>query len=326
MTLVIPLEIKRDINKFSGFISTNSKFANKNLKGLFRTNENMKYLSHELYQLLTNEQYIRNNLPDNSIEDIHAISTNEDHDYRITGYGNDSYYSDKSKQLVKWFLKQKPNVDRNIFAMVEAHQLPFQEDLDTLNPIQQLHHVNLDFLVKSSRNIIQTPQNLVIGVNHINPDTNNIEYAEYDYDPSSYSDGTWHPEHLFTNCSRNRENPYWLPLEVNIYSDADAKGVGHKYNDIIYNQGTRDYYASNIAYDGSAKNPKVNTKQKTPSLWKSDDTNNSYGQFPMWQTSVNKRYYDKDNTSGLRDQGENDRRVQIPHGYNMKKLIKKPSV
>lgn len=293
MNLVVPPEIKKEINKYSGYINQDSKYAEKNLKGLFFTNENIKYLSKELYQLITFEPYVKDNIADDSIEDINRNNTT---DY-ITGYGNRSKYSNKVKNMITAFKERRDFINKIIFALIECHPLPFSEDLGILNPVQQLHNVNLEFLLKSSKNIIQNPQNLSNNFNRINPDTNKYEFAENDYDASSYSDGVWHPEHLFTNNSRNRNNPYWLPLEVNIYSDPDAssKQPGHKYNNILYNEGSINNF-HNIS---------------------------SFGQFPAWQTTVNKRFYDRENVDGLKDGGLNDRRVQSPHGYNMKSLFKK---
>lgn len=315
MALLVPPEIKQDINRYSGYLNPESKYSQKNLKGLFLTIENQKYLSKELYSLITCEKYVTDNLPDDAIYDIPTLQGT--HDNPIYGYNNKSTYFNKTKYMIQNFIKSKPILDRVIFGMVECHQIPFNEDLGILNPIQQLHFVNLDFLVKSSSNLIQNPQNLMPHLGRINSDTNKYETAENDYDASSYSDGTWHPEHLFTNNSRNRNNPYWIPLEVNIYSDPDTdESPGHKYNSIIYNRGTKEYYESNTDYNGNPKG-RINSSRKNKET--------SFGQFPLWQTSPNKRFYDHDNTGGLRDGGLNDRRVQRPHGYNMAALRGKSS-
>lgn len=314
--MIVPPEIKQDINVHSGYINSDSKFYNKNLKGLFYTNENKIYLSNELYTLITFKQYVKDNLPDDNIQDVNkSFGFDNDKDY-IIGFNNKSQYLDKVNRLVNDFIKQKSNINRYTFLLMESYQLPFNEDLSTLNPVQQLHSVNLDFLVNTSKHIIQSPQNLIANFNEFNPDTGAYEGdTEYDFTAESYSDGTWHPEHLFTNSQRNKKNPYWMPLEVNIYSDPDAKGVGHKYNDILYNQGTLEYYKSDKAYDGTPKGG-INQNAK--------GQNNSYGQFPGWQTTVNNRFYDGDNTGGLKDGGNDDRRVQSPHGYNMNVLARKP--
>lgn len=308
-SLVVPPEIKRDINKYSGYISPGSRFYQKNLKGLFFTKENTNYLDRELYQLITCEDYIKDNLLDSEFgyKDGEPRLPNRNGDLKHFSRDNS-----KSKRIIQTFIGRRNYISKIIVSFMEDHPLPFIEDLDVQNPVMQLHSVNLDFLVKTSSNLIQSPENLVSRFNAINPDTNKYEETNWDYSAESYSDGTWHPEHLFTNCQRNRDNPYWIPLEVNIYSDPDAKGVGHKYNDIIYNRGTKEYYQSDIAYDGSKKG---GISKKASNL--------SYGQFPGWQTTVNKRFYDRENTDGLKDGGLNDRRVQRPHGYDMSALRKK---
>jgi|GEM_PF-5610795 len=321
MSLVVPIEIRNDINPYSGYINPESKFAKKNLKGLFYTKENQRYLAKELYLMITCEQYVKDNLPDEAIYDIPELHGT--HDDPIYGFNNRSSYFDKIKLMIQKFVRCKPRIDQLVFSMIEAHPMPFKEELGILNPVQQLHGVNLDFLTKTAQDIIQNSQNLIPEMGRINPDTGKYETAEYDYDASSYSDGTWHPEHLFTNNTRNRDNVYWEPLEVNIYSDPDAggrgaAGVGHKYNNIIYNQGTKKYYESKVAYDGSRKGAITKNPQERLN-------GNSYGQFPGWQTTVNKRFYDRENTLGLKDGGIDDRRTQRPHGYNMKALIKKPT-
>ena len=319
--LVIPPEIKNGINPYSGLLSPDSKYSQKNLKGLFYTTENKRYLASELYQLITCEKYVEDNLPDASIEDIPTHLGSRDSSYPgnsvLTGFNNNSKYWPKQKRLVQSFAKQKNLINSLMDNVIESTQLPFQEDLGILNPVQQLSNVNLDFLVKTSRNIIQNPQNLCPDFFTRDPDTGKDESrVQYDYTAESYSDGTWHPEHLFTNSVRNKKNPYWVPVEVNIYSDPDAKGVGHRYNDSVYNGGTEEYYESGYQYDGTPKGAVPKSGSKT----------RSYGPFPGWQTTVNKRFYEKDTTGGLRDGGTDDRRTQRPHGYNMTSLYKKPSV
>jgi hypothetical protein len=303
---VVPPEIKKDINSFSGYLAPSSKYANKNLKGLFYLSENKKYLAKELFQLITNKQYVTDNLP-----------PSEDKE-EITGFGNSSPYLSKIDRMVYAFAQKKNDIPKLIDNMIFSYQLPFREDISVLNPVMQLHNVNLDFLVTSSKHIIQSPQNLVQRFEYVNPDTGADEsLVEYDFTAASYSDGTWHPEHLFTNSKRNKENPYWTPVEVNIYSDPDASGVGHRYNNPVYNKGTKEYYESDTDYNG---NPKGSTKD-VPRTY-----GYSYGPFPGWQTTVNKRFYDKDNTDGLKDGGtDSERRTQRPHSIGMADLYKKPS-
>lgn len=321
MTLIIPPEFKQHINPSSGFLDPAYPYSEKNLKGLFYSEINRKYLVREMYALLNCEKYIEDNYPT-------ADLSNRFDNKIIDGYNNPGYFN-RTKFLLTQFRNQKELIQKTIYDMVETYQLPFREDQDTLNPIQQLHNVNMDFLLIYSRNIIQNPQNLIPEINNINPDTGKLEITNWEYGPESYQDGVWHPEHLFTNSQRNRENPYWVPLEVNIYSSSEAKGTGHRYNDYLYNWGTYDYYKSDKDYNGNPKIPiqgNIPTQLNIPKTrkWKTEYQSN-YGQFPAWQYTPNRRFYDRENTEGLDAGGTDDRRVQSPHGYNMKKLYSNPS-
>lgn len=256
--LVIPPEIKSNINKWSGYINQSSIYSGKNLKGLFRTEENKLYLIRELYSLLTNFKYVFDNLPESI-------------------FNNVKY----TRKILNVTISKKYFIDNMMNRLLEIYKLPYNEEIPMQNPVLQLSSVNLNFLVETSKNIIGNISNLDPLSNRVN-ENNTIELGEYDYDPSSYSDGVWRPEDLFINCKRNRDNPYWKPLEVNIYSDPllpeNYNMVGHKYNNPIYG--------------------------KTKS------------QIPQWQSTVNNREYDYDNSLGLRDGGNDDRRTQRPSGYN----------
>lgn len=337
MDLRIPEYFRKNINPYSNYLDI---YPKRDVKGLFYTTENRIYLARELYALITNESYVRQNMPDPEQRDIDTPgpdslygSSAEPYSF-IDKFNNDGYL-DKAGLIVRAFRTRRDMIDRVMQSLIEVYQMPFQEDWAILNPVQQLHWVNTDFLVKASRNIIQDPENLTPGISAINPDTGKFEgNLEYQYTAESYSDGTWHPEHLFTLSQRNRNNPYWVPLEVNYHSDPNAKGPGHRYNDILYNWGTRRYYESKYWKDGT---PKVGARrppipggpvqpriieilQQNPADPNSDF---SYGQFPDWQTTVNVRAYDRDVTLGLKNGGINDRRVQTPGGYDMSKLKKK---
>ena len=271
--MIVPDEIKKDINKWSGYISPSSKYARKNLKGLFMTNENCAYLVKELYSLITNKQYVLDNMPENTLAEMNV----DDPTNSNLTFNNSSKYRNINKVLALTVGK-KDFLQSNIKDLVHTYKLPDIEEIPMQNPVLQLSSVNLNFLVEMSKNIINNISNIDPGANRINPDTNKMEVAEFDYDPSSYSDGVWKPEDLFVNCQRNRDNPYWIPLEIDFVSEPNAKGPGHRYNNSVYGH--------------------------------------DHPQFPLWQTTVNRRYYDGDNTLGLKDGGNNDRRVQRPNGYN----------
>lgn len=331
MDLKIPPEFKQSINIYSNYLT--GSYAGRNVKGLFYTIENKQFLANELFNLLTDELFIRQNLPQLDQRDIQTQDYNNPE--AVSRFNSESAFNGAAT-LVRAFRTRRDLVNRMIQSLIEVYQMPFPEDWAILNPVQQLHWINADFLIRAARNIVQDPGNFVPELRNINPDTGAFEgNLEYQYTAESYNDGTWHPEHLFTLSNRNRANPYWKPLEVNYHSDPNAKGPGHRYNDILYNWGTRSYYGSDTWKDGT---PKIPAKKPLPGGVQRPQimailqqnpgdigADFSYGQFPDWQTTVNRRQYDKEATIGLRDGGINDRRTQTPGGYDMSKLKKQPS-
>ncbi len=304
MRLVVPPEIKSSINPHSGFIDSRSIYHDKSLKWLFKSKENRQYLSKEMYMLVTSEQFVKANWPD-------AVTDYSDYQGEglRTGFNNKSPYFNKMKFLIRTFIKNKAKIDTYAVEAIYAHEMPHDEDLAVTNPVQQLHHVNIKFVAEAAKNIIQSPDNIIPNYYAINPDTGVEEsHVEYDFNAESYSDGTWHPEHLFTNSERNRKNGYWTEINVTLDSDPLAKGPGHRYNNDFYHHDKAASSAtSGIKFFGTDKNIRRTT----------------VGQFPGWQYTVNKRPYDKHNDEGLRDGGKNDRRTQRPHGYDMTALTTK---
>ena len=229
--MLIPIEIKQSINPYSHYPEPSSKFHNKSLKYLFYCQENLNYLAIELYKNLS------------SVKNMNAI-----------------YKTNRNEIIAKHFTGKQLMFKNNIEFMVKCWDIPFKEELGTKNNISNLSNLNLEFLTITIKNLIQDPNNMIPDLKYYNWETNKIEKTNWDYDSSSYSDGTWHPEDLFINSENNRNNPYWKPIEINFDSDPQAKGLGHKYNDKIYGE----------------KN-----------------------QFPIWQTSVDNRAYETDTIDTL---------------------------
>lgn len=331
--LLIPPEFKKEVNGFSGYINPNSIYHEKNLKGLFLSPPNRKYLAKELYALLTCRTYVMNNLPHFSIHNSLKDDFAGDHEMNMhpDNYDNPGPYPvyDKTSLLVDEFKKRKSLIMKSVNQIIEQYQFPHKEDFNSLNPIQQLHNVNMDFLLINSRNIIQNPQNVIPYFDRISPDTGKVQVDDYEYSAISYSDGAWHPEQLFTESARNRENPYWVPYEVNISSNADAKGTGHKYNNYIYNWGTYDRYKSDHDKYGNPKPPMVGGPKYGPiPLLSFNDPGAqnqkmyevSYGQFPGWQYTVNNRPYDRHDYPGINE----GLRTVSPRAYDMEALFRNP--
>lgn len=275
---IIPPEIRKDINHHSGFLDPDSRFAGATLKGLFRSPANLSYLSRELYALLTHPAYVYKNLGDNDV-DPHK------HDERKFNNRSRDIARERTIMLIAQFKKSKTQIDEMIEDLVESHVLPYRDEVTSANPVQQLSVVNQDFLIKTSRNIIQTPDTLFSDVYAVDPDTGSKKRGEWDYDASSWSDGTWHPEHLFTNSERNRENPYWVPMSVEWNANPEATGLGHRYNNPVYAQNGRQ------------------------------------SQFPGWRTAIQRHHYDRDNTEGFREGRGGDRRTQGSRGFDMSALV-----
>lgn len=298
MSLLIPDQFKAQINKYSGYFHSSSPYAKKNMKGLFRDPANLKYLCDGLYSLITNPTYIQKNIG------VGSAAVQDYNDYNSGGYrtgfnnANSELHNKKTILLLREFRKPSTRkfLQDNMQDLIEQTEIPYQEDIIVSNPVQQLHALNKSFLIKTSKNIILSPEMLIHRFNAINPETGVYEgNVQYDYTSESYADGVWRPEMLFTNSQRNRETPYWSETEVSYYSDADGPNgfagkqrLGHR------------YYS-----------PEYSATQHTRS------------QFPRWQYSGDYRRQDRGDSGSLREGGDSDRRVQGNRGYNMSNLTRK---
>lgn len=305
VVLVIPPEIRAAINKYSGYINPKSEYADRPLKGLFKCPANVRYLTIEIYKTIINPRFVSEHLPDESNDPRDSASVN----YRqsgetavITGFGNRAggVRTLRVSQLVTNFKKALPLLRETVPNMVDDFVFPYAEDLPMANPVIQLHHTNRDFVLKSCQNFIQVPDTLWAHANDVNPDTGLVEHGESNYSAASYNDGTWHPEHLFTNKARNRNNNYWTPIEVNYATNPTSvadRGPGHR-------------YMSNAYHNNGAGNGRYQNEQ-----------------FPRWQYSVSDRPIDRDYVEVSQAQnGVQDRRVQGTRGFDMSALMKRSTV
>jgi hypothetical protein len=292
-TLLIPPDFVKLLNPYTGQISSRNSLSKKNLKGLFRSPENQHYLADTLYRMLCEPSFVERH----AAPPIEDYTDYQDEGYRTAWGMHGTVAMGKSVgRLVKLFKASKSVLVDNMQEMIEMQPLPFDEDVFVANPIMQLHHLNRDFLLKSGQNLVQNPEMLAPRYFARNPETGTDESnIEWDYTSESYADGTWHPEHLFTNCKRNRDHPYWEPLEINFYSESDAQGIGHRY-----------YNSADVRKTGFYAH-----SQRTRS------------QFPRWDDAGSRQQYEHSIDEALRDGGSDDRRVQIPHGYNMINLFAK---
>jgi len=303
MSLLVPNEFKRQINKYSGSLDHGTTFSHKNIRGLFRSPENTEYLTKQTYILLSSPRYINSKVANDSGDTL----------------------STKFKTRATMILQVVPE-------LVSEYKLPYSEDLVNDTPIQQLHFVNKKFLEDTSHNLILNPSILIENYYDINPDTGEDESNyEYQYTSSSYSDGTWHPEHLFTNSQRNRKNPYWVPLSIEFDNGPDARGPGNRYKHIADMKDERGIYEyDSHEYDIGVENFKeyatLGLLGSAGSLKNRRDRKFSRGgQFPMWQVTPHFRHYERDTAEDLREGGKSDRRVQRSYGYDMSTLRNRSS-
>jgi len=334
MSLIIPSEIKNSINPTSGYVKYNSKFGKKNLKGLFICPENIDYLVKELFTLITCEQYVS--------EANKNVDTYTDSVY---------HYDDLHIQ----FKKCRNQLNAQIRELVEEWKLPYEDEKVLLNPVQQLHQENYSFLTTSAKTIIQNPHTLIHDIYMTDPYTKKHDAPEWSYGAASYSDGTWHPEHLFTESKQNRANPYWQPLEVTFdtnppdgpfhthhnMEDRYSPGVepcnmlekmmNNVEDDCINGDDLNYPYTTNSHGDITNYTDGAGPGNRYMYDHYGDYTNCSKsrrgfskgGTFPRWQYSVNHRPYQRNIDEGLSEGGNADRRIQRPSGYDMSALLSK---
>jgi len=296
--LIVPPELKADVNPSSGFLSPDSPFAGKNAYGLFLSPPNQAYLARELAALLGNLRFVGATLAQA------PLSSGLDDAAAPTPFAQLDRPAQKARAslLVSAFHQQGAFLRDRIYSLMREFYGPLngphREDSSVANPLLQLHLQNRQFLLETARNLVLSPEQVVPGWLDINPETGRVERPEYDYSAASWQDGTWHPEHLFSQSARNRNNPYWVPLSVDFDSRAGthARGPGHRFNSPVYGTvpGARD----------EAGDPAT------------------FSQFPRWQWSADYRAYSGDQ-SALREGGSGDRRVQRPRGYDMTALTSK---
>lgn len=193
-----------------------------------------------------------------------------------------------NRDMVANMLAEKiTDIQPLLYKWMEDNKVQNWESTKYNNVPYQLSEMNRDFVLQHAAIICQTPQIVVADIDRINPDSGEIEYGESDYDPSSYFGGTWRPEDLFMNTANNRNSGhYWRPYAYGVDITPAAAGVNNVYNRDIYGFKSR---------------------------------------FPTWQTSVQRRNYDRDQEDMTNGQGAiTDYAVQGTKGYDMRALTKIP--
>lgn len=233
-SLVIPPEYAKDISKHSGFLGTRSLWAGKTLKGLFRAPQNIEYLKTQLFSLVTHPQFVHDHCEISTSVgmDISMVEqSNFVEDGVKRGVVRPTFRGEpfrqkhtkptlRSYEIAKQFRLNKKVLEEAVPAMIEEYVLPYMEDQKTRNPIMELHYINLDFLITHAEMLVQNPTTIIDKFKNWNDDKSSYDdYApDYEYGAESWNDGTWHPEHLFTNSESNRRAGYWKREEVEIWN------------------------------------------------------------------------------------------------------------
>lgn len=260
---MLPVEIKNSINSFSQYIDSSSKFTGMDENRLFSHPVNVNFIENTILTLLQSEKYV------SRVAELN----------RVPNYG----FAKRVQALVESRKNNSLNVINkqdlydDILDSVSVYQHIAWE---SYNPVVRLEIMNRKFITSYARNIILSPETLF---SNYWSTADNTEFQDYEYNTESWGDGTWHPEHLFTNTIANKKAGYVHEFEVNVNANSDKHELGHKYNSEVY------------------------------------DFERSGGKFPSWQYTPNYRYYDR-GPGGLREGGKSGRRTNFISGYDMSDL------
>lgn len=347
MSLLVPNEFKKDIDRGSGYIRVDSVWADKELKGLFLAPANQQYLAKHISNLVTQPQFIAD-----------TVETAYNPSYRDDVVIYNGVVQDKHRQLAQVLRGQSEAILEIMPQLMEAYPIPYDEDWSNANRIHQLHFLNRKFMLKTGRVIVQTPEMLAAGYENINPDTGENDFVEYGYSAASYADGVWRPEHLFTQSRRNEENPYWVLRRVEFSDAPDARGPGNKwkevgdysdergiydeidysnsaeeeYNRLYHDMTPDDVYKQDIMSENGIRGDPIEqfAEKGMPiaeaSPMKRKGRFSKGAQVPFWQYTVQSRPYDRLDPNGLREGGTSDRRTNPSYGYDMRTLTNRSSV
>lgn len=369
MSLLVPPRFREDINSYSHTLQNGTKYAQKSVKGLFLAPENKKYLEEQIYSLITHVPFIDDTI-DLHVNKLDYFGSRRDLGIPTT-YGNVSPASPETPMrqkgqraaiLASEFRPRRKLLSTMVDDFVEGYLLPYPDEMSIENTIMQLHHINKKFITETARNIIQTPNLLIHDYFDINPDTGLRDVgSSYDYKANAYSSGVWQPEKLFTDSQRNRENPYWVPLQVNFHVGRDNTNteslLAESAQPSDYHleidqpgisegpvEGYSNYHRSANNFNSKAhyniKNVRRSSKHghgKGPGHRYSYDHYGGKnaagetgfrkgGKFPGWQFYPQYRHYERNTGESLAEGGWSDRRVQGTRGYNMTALLRKPSL
>jgi hypothetical protein len=316
--LVIPKEFKTVINPLSGYINSKSQFYGKTARGLFMYPSNIQYLQTETESMLTFAPYVS------------AVLEKTD--------------TPAGKTTVSRLVDGFKQYDYRVFTMIQQaipkYKFPYAEESLIKNPVMQLHKINRDFILDFSKDLILSPTCVIYDFNDYDPDTGTRDDVEWDYGASAYSDGTWHPEQLFSNSKNNKKEGYWVPGDVLFDTDPPGQpfhprdnyyGLKSRHERTLYSGSGRgapgSYKAGGVLKDLKSEvgspGPGAGNKYKYDT-YSARGFKTSNGLFPRWQhPSQGVKLYQKNIDEGLLGGGRDDRRVQFTRKYNLSHLIEK---
>ena len=229
---------------------------------MFHSHKNKQFIFKQVLKFLSDPDIIVKNInPPRPLNFCVAFSR------RIPEYKTQiiSFLDDEFEDYIP---KTRDHYDNHMFSQDEVFRAKYKFEL--------LKKHNREFIITAVKGILQSPDSLFEDFYEYDPETGEHNFKEYAYSNSSFSDGTWHPEHLFTESLRNKQVTYHQDLNVTTDSNPNATGIGHRYNRQMYT---------------------------------------SMNQFPNWQFSGDYRPYDRSG-EGFREGGDSDRRYQRNRGYN----------
>jgi hypothetical protein len=250
----IPVSFRKSVNPTSGFFYP--PMNSWNIRQLFLNKINEEFLCNNVAHMLTNPAFVHKHIDPKRSKAV-------------------------CEKIAKSFADRQKRVREYAADELQEFKLPYYEELTTTSNVLRLRDANRNFIFGVAVGILKSPDAVLENFYELDPEMGEFNRADYSYGASSYSDGTWHPEHLFTESDHNRKYKHHQDLWVHIDPSPEKTGLGHMYN--------KPYYAHK-------------------------------GSIPHWQYSMNTRPYERDNGQSLREGGLSDRRTQIPRGYNKKDI------
>lgn len=245
----IPISYRKNVNPTTGFFFP--PMNSWNIRQIFLNKINQEFLINNVAHVLGNEGFVYKHLDPKRDKAL-------------------------CKKIAQSFAERGNRVRDYAKEELQEFKFPYIEELTTTNNVLRLRDLNRNFIFGVAVGILKTPDSVLENFYELDPEIGEFNRRDYEYGASAYSDGTWHPENLFTESEHNRKYKHHQDTWVSINADPGATGLGHMYN--------KPYYAHK-------------------------------GSIPHWQYSMCTRPYERDNGESLREGGMSDRRMQIPLGY-----------